>query len=193
MTCEATDQVIADRSRLWLRRGRVGVSRDWARRVVARYHRRRPASERAPASLPRTGVVVAVAAALWLRLRVCDVMEHMPPEYVMLVLDRIISACRMTWFTISFVPDEFGQAIDQSLHLTVQPFTWWREHLASLAHLHDAAICAAPGCSSFHLCRSSAAAICSPRSAIHPCSRSANTATSRCGTAARAVRSSSTC
>jgi 2-polyprenyl-3-methyl-5-hydroxy-6-metoxy-1,4-benzoquinol methylase len=68
----------------------------------------------------------------------CDVMEHMPTEYVMLVLDRIIKACRLAWFTIAFVPDEFGQAIDQPLHLTVQPFKWWLEHLTALGRVIDA-------------------------------------------------------
>jgi hypothetical protein len=68
----------------------------------------------------------------------CDVMEHMPPEYVMLVLDRIISACRFAYFTIAFLPDEFGQAIDQPLHLTVQPFRWWLERLRTLGVVLDA-------------------------------------------------------
>jgi hypothetical protein len=68
----------------------------------------------------------------------CDVMEHIPPEYTMLVLDRILAACRTTWFQIAFVPDEFGVAIDQPLHLTVQPFKWWLDRLASLGLVLDA-------------------------------------------------------
>src|SRR5882724_7593528 len=28
----------------------------------------------------------------------CDVMEHIPTEYTMLVIDRIVSACRTSWF-----------------------------------------------------------------------------------------------
>jgi hypothetical protein len=68
----------------------------------------------------------------------CDVMEHIPPEYTMLVLDRIISACHISWFQIAFVPDEFGQAIDQPLHLTVQPFAWWLTRLRSLGLVLDA-------------------------------------------------------
>lgn len=59
----------------------------------------------------------------------CDVMEHIPPEFTMLVLDRITTMCRVSWFSISFLPDEFGKAIDQTLHLTVQPFNWWLDRL----------------------------------------------------------------
>lgn len=59
----------------------------------------------------------------------CDVMEHIPPEYTMLVIDRIISSCRTAWFQIALVPDHFGATIGQPLHLTVQPFTWWLDHL----------------------------------------------------------------
>lgn len=68
----------------------------------------------------------------------CDVMEHIPTEYVMLVLSRILNTCRTTWFQIAFVPDEFGKAIDQPLHLTVKPFNWWLEHLESIGTVLDA-------------------------------------------------------
>lgn len=62
----------------------------------------------------------------------CDVMEHIPTEYVMLTLDRIVSVCSISWFQINFLPDGFGEQIGQSLHLTVRPFTWWLERLRSL-------------------------------------------------------------
>lgn len=68
----------------------------------------------------------------------CDVMEHIPPEYTMLVLDRIISACRVTWFQIALVQDNFGVTIGQTLHLTVKPFTWWLERLRTLGTVEDA-------------------------------------------------------
>jgi len=51
----------------------------------------------------------------------CDVMEHIPPEYTMLVADRIMSCCRTAWFQICLVPDQFGMRIGEPLHLTVQP------------------------------------------------------------------------
>jgi SAM-dependent methyltransferase len=62
----------------------------------------------------------------------CDVMEHIPPEYTMLSLDRILSSCRLTWFQIALRPDQFGEAIGKPLHLTVQPFKWWLDHFNSL-------------------------------------------------------------
>lgn len=65
----------------------------------------------------------------------CDVMEHLPPEFTMLAVDRILSACRTAWFQIAFVKDGFGSAIGKPLHLTVQPFVWWRDRLRSLGNL----------------------------------------------------------
>lgn len=59
----------------------------------------------------------------------CDVMEHIPTEYSMLVIDRILQYCNTTWFQISLVPDNFGATIGQTLHLTVRPFDWWLERL----------------------------------------------------------------
>lgn len=68
----------------------------------------------------------------------CDVMEHIPTEYSMLVVDRIISACDVTWFQIALVPDQFGAAIGQPLHLTVKPYSWWLERLRLAGHVIDA-------------------------------------------------------
>jgi 2-polyprenyl-3-methyl-5-hydroxy-6-metoxy-1,4-benzoquinol methylase len=68
----------------------------------------------------------------------CDVMEHIPTEYVMLVLDRILSNCRMAWFQIALRPDNFGKAIGQPLHLTVRPFAWWLVRLGTIAKVIEA-------------------------------------------------------
>lgn len=68
----------------------------------------------------------------------CDVMEHIPPEYTMLVIDRIISSCRISWFQIALVPDQFGTTIGETLHLTVQPFVWWLEHMRGTGAVIDA-------------------------------------------------------
>jgi len=68
----------------------------------------------------------------------CDVMEHIPTEYTMLVIDRIISSCRTSWFQIALVPDSFGVMIGQPLHLTVRPFSWWLEHLRGAGKVTDA-------------------------------------------------------
>lgn len=88
-----------------------------------------------------------IEAPLWSRLWgheshdygfCCDVMEHIPPEYTMLVADRIIECCDMTWFQIALVPDQFGATIGQPLHLTVRPFKWWLEHLREIGKVSDA-------------------------------------------------------
>ncbi len=68
----------------------------------------------------------------------CDVMEHIPPEYTMLALHRIITACSTTWLQIALRPDEFGKLIGEPLHLTVRPFSWWLVRLATLGKVIEA-------------------------------------------------------
>jgi len=69
----------------------------------------------------------------------CDVMEHIPTEFSMLVLYRILSACKVTWFQIALVPDNCGRLIGETLHLTVRPFTWWLNRFLDLgAEIIDA-------------------------------------------------------
>lgn len=97
-------------------------------------------------AVPRKSFTKAELWAPWHRLNkygydygfCCDVMEHIPPEYTMLVIDRILAACRTVWFQIALTPDRFGAAIGQPLHLTVKPFTWWRDRLASLGNVIEA-------------------------------------------------------
>jgi len=68
----------------------------------------------------------------------CDVLEHVPTEYTMLSIANILRGCLHAWLQIAFVPDSMGQLINKPLHLTVQPFTWWRDRIASLGKLTDA-------------------------------------------------------
>lgn len=68
----------------------------------------------------------------------CDVLEHIPTEFTMLVVDRCLQAAERAFLHINFDPDHFGQTIGQPLHVTVQPFTWWRDRLADLGHLVEA-------------------------------------------------------
>ena len=68
----------------------------------------------------------------------CDVMEHIPTEYVMLVLNNILACTPRAFFYICLVPDAFGQIIGKPLHLTVKPFLWWREKLNEVANVVDA-------------------------------------------------------
>ncbi len=71
----------------------------------------------------------------------CDVMEHIPTEYVGLTLDTISHHCTRAFFTISLMPDQFGLRIGEPLHLTVQPFMWWRDCLKEFGDLIDARDC----------------------------------------------------
>jgi len=59
----------------------------------------------------------------------CDVMEHMPPEQVPVVLGNIMAASDEVFFQISTIPDSMGELIDHELHLTVMPHEWWRSAL----------------------------------------------------------------
>lgn len=69
----------------------------------------------------------------------CDVLEHIPPEYAMLTVDRILDACGIAWLQIANGPDNFGpKLLGESLHLTVQPFKWWLLRIATLGEVIDA-------------------------------------------------------
>lgn len=68
----------------------------------------------------------------------CDVMEHIPPQFVALTLDRILAACDRAFFSISFTPDVMGAGIGETLHLTVRPFKWWRDTFREVGTLYDA-------------------------------------------------------
>jgi len=65
----------------------------------------------------------------------CDVMEHIPPEYTMLVLERIRGNCQSVFFSIAHLQDSCGGLIDETLHLTLRPFEWWRDHLADIGEV----------------------------------------------------------
>lgn len=63
-----------------------------------------------------------------------DVMEHVPPVFVMLVVERLLQTCRRGMFlSISLVPDEFGAWVGRPLHQTVMSYMMWRESLSELA------------------------------------------------------------
>lgn len=62
----------------------------------------------------------------------CDVLEHLPPEYVRLALKRIHDACRACYLNIDTVPDSFGVNIGQRLHLTVMTAADWEYELKAV-------------------------------------------------------------
>lgn len=68
----------------------------------------------------------------------CDVMEHVPTQFTALAISRILDVCDRAFFSISFKPDVMGRAIGEPLHLTVQPFRWWRDTFRELGTLYEA-------------------------------------------------------
>ncbi len=71
----------------------------------------------------------------------CDVMEHIPTEYVMLALSEMCEACDRLFLTICTLPDSFGLRIGQQLHLTVRSYSWWYERLSEVGTVLDARDC----------------------------------------------------
>jgi len=68
----------------------------------------------------------------------CDVMEHIPEEFTMLCASNALQTCDHVFFSISFLPDHFGQFIGEPLHLTVKPFVWWRDRLREIGDVMEA-------------------------------------------------------
>jgi 2-polyprenyl-3-methyl-5-hydroxy-6-metoxy-1,4-benzoquinol methylase len=69
----------------------------------------------------------------------CDVLEHIPTPFAMLVISRLLDIGRRGVFlSISLQPDIFGAWVGTPLHQTVQSFPAWRDQLASLATVVEA-------------------------------------------------------
>lgn len=66
-----------------------------------------------------------------------DVMEHIPPEHVEAVIQNLTTMCDRVFFHICLRPDHFGKELDEHLHLTVKPFTWWRDLISQYATILD--------------------------------------------------------
>lgn len=67
-----------------------------------------------------------------------DVMEHIPVEFTMLAVARMLDNCQRLYLEIALEPDRCGIWIGQTLHHTVRPFTWWRDRLREIATVVDA-------------------------------------------------------
>ncbi len=69
----------------------------------------------------------------------CDVMEHIPPEFTMLAVRNALASCKAgVFFSISFSHDSFGVYLRQPLHLTVEPFAWWKDRLGEVGTVIEA-------------------------------------------------------
>lgn len=72
----------------------------------------------------------------------CDVLEHIPTPFTMLVVSRLLAvAKRGVFLTISTQPDAFGAWVGKPLHQTVQSFVAWRDQLGALATMTEARDC----------------------------------------------------
>lgn len=66
-----------------------------------------------------------------------DVLEHIPPEKIESVLLGISSRMQKGGlFSICLKEDEFGQIIDDKLHLTVQSADWWKGKISKFFDSH---------------------------------------------------------
>jgi len=68
----------------------------------------------------------------------CDVMEHIPTEFTALSISEMLRTCGKAFYSISFTQDAYGDFINDHLHLTVKPFTWWRDMLRELGTVYEA-------------------------------------------------------
>lgn len=77
----------------------------------------------------------------------CDVMEHIPITFAMLVVSRLLEvAKRGVFFSISFQPDVMGAWVGKHLHQTLQPFVDWRDQLNTVGTLVEARDLINSGC-----------------------------------------------
>lgn len=63
-----------------------------------------------------------------------DVMEHIPPQDVDLVIKNVMNAADNVFFQISTIHDHLGGLIGQHLHLTVENGDWWKDKFVSLGY-----------------------------------------------------------
>lgn len=69
----------------------------------------------------------------------CDVLEHIPPEFTMLVISRLLEAAtKGVFLSICLIPDNFGAWVGKPLHRTVQDYKWWHDHLSELGEVVEA-------------------------------------------------------
>lgn len=77
----------------------------------------------------------------------CDVMEHIPTTFAMLVVSRLLEvAKRGVFFSISFQPDVMGAWVGKHLHQTLQSFVDWRDQLSTVGKLVEARDLINSGC-----------------------------------------------
>jgi hypothetical protein len=66
-----------------------------------------------------------------------DVMEHIPPEQVDVVIHNIMATSNKVFFQISLIEDNCGALIGHPLHLSVHSFNWWHEKFEEIGYSVD--------------------------------------------------------
>jgi SAM-dependent methyltransferase len=68
----------------------------------------------------------------------CDVLEHVPPTFAMLVVNRLLEVARKGVFlSIALQEDNFGVWAGRPLHQTVQNFVAWRNQLSAIGTVKE--------------------------------------------------------
>lgn len=63
----------------------------------------------------------------------CDVLEHVPPTFTMLVVSRLLElATRGVFLSIALERDHYGVWVGTPLHRTVQSYSEWRDQLSEI-------------------------------------------------------------
>jgi hypothetical protein len=69
----------------------------------------------------------------------CDVLEHIPLPFTMLVVTRLLAIARRGLFlSISFEPEAFGVWVGHRLHQSLQSYQDWRDQLSMVGELVEA-------------------------------------------------------
>lgn len=68
----------------------------------------------------------------------CDVLEHIPTQFTLLVIDQMLRVAKNGLFlSISTQPDWFGTWVGKALHQTIQPYEWWKDSISEVGTLVD--------------------------------------------------------
>lgn len=69
----------------------------------------------------------------------CDVLEHLPPEFTMLAIHRLLQVTGLGLFlSVGLDEDTWGMWVGTPLHQTIRPYVWWRNNLQELGDVVDA-------------------------------------------------------
>ena len=58
----------------------------------------------------------------------CDVLEHIPPEFVEKTIENMQT--KNCFIQVHLKEDKFGKRVNETLHLTIKPHSWWLEKLS---------------------------------------------------------------